>query len=426
MKDTSRRNGDAPGASKRVLVIGAGIVGVAAAIWLKRDGHDVTLVDRGGPAAGTSYGNAGLLASSAIIPVATPGLLAKAPKMLLDPNEPLFVKWRYLPKLLPWLPAFLKNANAADAKRIAAALYHIVGDSLADHQALAAGTGAEHHIVPSDYMVVYKDRAAFEKDAFGWGIRKAHGFEWQELEGDALRRRVPGLAPGQDFAVVLGNHGYITDPGRYVAALARHFAGQGGREIRAEVSEIAIEAGRLRGAVIDRVLEPYDAVLVATGAWSRRLMQSFGLRMPLESERGYHMEFWNPSRRFDTPMMISSGKFVATSMEGRIRCAGIVELGGLAAPPSKAPFALLERQFRRAFPDLTWERTETWMGHRPTLTDSLPVIGEIDGAAGVFAGFGHQHVGLTGGPKTGWLLAQLIGGKKPNTDLAAYSPMRFQ
>ena len=113
-------------------------------------------------------------------------------------------------------------------------------------------------------------------------------------------------------------------------------------------------------------------------------------------------------------------------MEGRIRCAGIVEFGGLDAPPSEAPFRLLEKKFRRAFPHVTWERTERWMGHRPATTDSLPVIGELETAKGVYAGFGHQHVGLTGGPKTGYLLAQLIGGKKPNMDMAPYSPMRFR
>jgi D-amino-acid dehydrogenase len=137
---------------KNVVIIGAGIVGVSTAIWLQRAGHIVTLVDKAGPAEGTSYGNGGVLASCAIVPVTGPGLLKKAPGMLLDPDQPLFMKWRYLPKLLPWLVKYLSHNNEADTRRIAAALYPIIGDSLEDHLALAKGTGGEKYITPSDYV----------------------------------------------------------------------------------------------------------------------------------------------------------------------------------------------------------------------------------------------------------------------------------
>ncbi|MEM6595676.1 MAG: FAD-dependent oxidoreductase, partial [Pseudomonadota bacterium] len=149
----------AEASAKTVAVVGAGIVGVSTAIWLQRDGHKVILIDREGPAAGTSYGNGGVLASCSCVPVTGPGLIKKAPKMALDPNQPLFLKWGYLPKLAPWLLKYLSHANAEDTKRIAAAVAGIVGDSLADHQALAEGTGAERWITPCDYVYVYNDRA---------------------------------------------------------------------------------------------------------------------------------------------------------------------------------------------------------------------------------------------------------------------------
>ncbi len=168
-----------------------------------------------------------------------------------------------------------------------------------------------------------------------------------------------------------------------------------------------------------------DSVILATGVWSGPLMQKLGIRVPLESERGYHMEFFNPSIVPAAPLMISSGKFVITPMEGRIRAAGVLEFGGLDLPASKAPFELLERAVRKTFPTLTFDRFETWMGHRPATSDSIPLIGEVSGSRGVYAGFGHHHVGLTGGPKTGRILAQLASGQKPNLDLASYSPMRF-
>ncbi|WP_244530520.1 NAD(P)/FAD-dependent oxidoreductase [Salaquimonas pukyongi] len=414
------------GPGKKVLVIGAGIVGVSTAIWLQRDGHDVTIVDKAGPGEATSHGNGGILASCAIVPVTGPGLLHKAPLMLFDPGQPLYLKWRYLPRLAPWLVKYLSHANAKDTKRIAASMYNIIGDSLADHQALATGTAGERYLRATDYLYLYDRRRAFEQDAFGWEIRRRHGFTWRELEGDALAEAFPGLTAPDALAISMPDHGLITDPGAYVKALARHFKEQGGAILRGTADKIAVADGRLKGVRIDGKVQPFDVAVVATGAWSQPLMAELGLKVPLETERGYHLELWNPSWTPAAPFMLASGKFVVSPMEGRIRCAGIVEFGGLEAPPSEAPFRLLESKFRKAFPGVRWERTERWMGHRPATTDSLPVIGEVETAKGVYAGFGHQHVGLTGGPKTGYLLAQLISGKKPNMDLAPYSPSRFR
>ncbi|MCB1422728.1 MAG: FAD-binding oxidoreductase [Nitratireductor sp.] len=425
-KKSSAKPAGGEGGGKKVLVIGAGIVGVSTAIWLKRDGHQVTIADRLEPGEATSFGNGGILASCAIVPVTGPGLLHKAPFMLLDPGQPLYMKWRYLPRLAPWLVKYLSHANAKDTKRIAADMYNIIGDSLADHQALAAGTPAERHVRPTDYLYLYDSQKDFGKDAFGWALRKAHGFTWQELQGSALDGLFPGLAVDGAFGISMPDHGLITDPGAYVKALAAHFEAQGGKLLRGSVEDVAVESNRLQGVRIDGETHAFDAAVVATGAWSQPLIAKLGVKVPLESERGYHLELWNPSWIPKAPFMMASGKFVVSPMEGRIRCAGIVEFGGLDAPPSEAPFRLLEKKFRRAFPHVTWERTERWMGHRPATTDSLPVIGEVETAKGVYAGFGHQHVGLTGGPKTGYLLAQLIGGKRPNMDMAPYSPMRFR
>lgn len=411
---------------KKVLVIGAGIVGVSTAIWLQRDGHQVTIVDKLAPGEATSFGNGGILASCAIVPVTGPGLLHKAPLMLLDPGQPLYMKWGYLPRLAPWLVRYLSHANAKDTKRIAADMFNIIGDSLADHQALAAGTPAERYVRATDYLYLYDSRKDFGKDAFGWEIRKKHGYTWKELQGSALDDLFPGLEVKEAFGISMPDHGLITDPGAYVKALAEHFEAKGGKLLRGSVEDISVEDDRLKGVRIDGEAHAFDAAVVATGAWSQPLMAKLGVRVPLESERGYHLELWNPSWMPKAPFMMASGKFVVSPMEGRIRCAGIVEFGGLDAPPSEAPFRLLEKKFRGAFPHVTWERTERWMGHRPATTDSLPVIGEVETAKGVFAGFGHQHVGLTGGPKTGYLLAQLIGGKMPNMDMTPYSPMRFR
>ncbi len=410
--------------TKHVIVIGAGIVGVSTAIWLRRFGQEVTLVDRDGPGQGTSYGNAGLLAACAMVPVTTPGLITKAPKMLLDPDSPLFLRWSYLPKIAPWLVRYLKHANDRDTRRIASDLTDITADTVDQHYALTEGLAARDYLCKSDYVFAYGTRAEFEKDRYSWDLRREHGFVPTLIEGAAVQEFDPSFGTGITCLAVVKDHGFVTDPGGYVAALAQEFEQTGGRIIRATVDDIeAIDGTAPRLITSVGPLEA-DAVVIASGAWSKSLMTRLGLNIPLESERGYHIVMTNASGGPRAPSMISSGKFVATPMRAGLRCAGIVELGGLEAGPSDAPFALLHRKISEAFPALEFEREETWMGHRPATTDSLPLIGEVR-KTGVYTAFGHQHVGLTAGPKTGRLVAGLIADQPSNLNLTPFSPHRF-
>lgn len=408
---------------KTVAIVGAGIVGVSTAIWLQRAGVQVILIDRAGPGEGTSYGNAGILASSSIVPVTVPGLLRKAPGMLFDRNQPLFLKWGYLPRLMPWLVKYLRNANATDATRIADALYGVLGDSLADHQALADGTGAEAYIRPTDYLYGYSSRAGYIADKFTWDLRRKHGFEWGEI--DDFPAHDPAFSPEVGFAINMKNHGMIRSPGDYVQSLAAHAEAQGAQMVKADVTDVVREGGQVTGVRASGDTIACDAMVLATGVWSKALSAKLGMSVPLESERGYHVELWDPNIIPKGPIMIASGKFVVTPMDGRLRMAGVVEFGGLDAPPSEAPFQLLKRQAMAAMPGLEWKNEERWMGHRPAPTDSIPLIGEVSGVKGAFMGFGHQHVGLTGGPKTGHMLAQLITGQKTNMDMTPFDPARF-
>lgn len=413
-------------AGNTIAIVGAGIVGVATAIWLQRAGCSVILLDRKDPGEGASHGNGGVLASCSIVPVTTPGMLAKAPRMVFDRNQPLFLKWTYFPKLLPWLVRYLGHANAGDVKRIADALYPIVGNSLADHQALAAGTGAEKWIVPGDYLFGYRDRRHFEADGFGWSIRRDHGFKWDELEGNAVSEYDPVLTPDLGFAVRLPNHGRITDPGLYVKDLANYFQRNGGQVLKADVEHFIEDSGAIAGVRAGGQTIACDGAVLAAGAWSKSLARKLRMNIPLESERGYHLELLEPSMMPRSPIMIVSGRFVATPMDGRLRLAGILEFGGLAAPVSRAPMALLQKNIEWAIPGIRWKETRQWMGHRPAPADSIPLIGEVPGTRNAYLAFGHHHVGLTGGAKTGKLLSQLIMGQKLDTDLAPYSPSRFQ
>ena len=413
--------------SDQVVVIGAGIVGVSAAIWLRRAGAQVSVVDRVPPGtrASTSFGNAGILAACAVTPVTGPGMLRKIPKMLADSNFPLFMRWVHLPRMLPWLLEYLSHANAPETRRISQGLAPLLYDTVEQHMALAGGTEAAQWIAKSEYSFAYRSRAEFDADAFVWGLREEAGFAPELLEGGAAREFEPNLSPDLGLLAVMRDHGHIRDPGGYVAALGREAERLGARFVQAEARDVELRDGRVRGVVTDAGEIPCATAILATGVWSGPLARKLGLKVPLESERGYHIVFREPRGGPRTPIMVASGKFVATPMAAGLRCAGVIEFGGTAAPASAAPLDLLRRQLRESFPGFECADEEPWLGHRPAPADSLPLIGEI-GATGVLAGFGHHHIGLTSGPKTGRMLAGLATGRRENIDNAAWDPMRFR
>lgn len=408
----------------RVAVIGAGIVGISTAEWLRRQGAEVTLIDRGDPLAAASYGNGGVLARCAVVPVTVPGILAKAPGMLMNRDKPLFMRWSHLPKMAPWLASYLSSAKAPKVREIAAGLAPLLSDTIEQHQALAAGTPAERWIVPSDYLYVYPDRHAFEGDAFGWALRRDHGIVGDELDEAALREYDPNIGPGSKFAYRMTDHGSISLPGAYLSDLTAWFEGQGGTRIVADVTSIDPGEDTVRVRYQGGVVEA-DRVAVCTGVWSKKMAEMLGHKVKMESERGYHIVFENPSHQPPAPYMVADGKFVATPMSDGLRVAGVVEFGGTSKPPSKGPIALLERGIQRLYPEFTSSGQRPWMGHRPSTSDSLPVLGGSTKHARVFFGFGHHHIGLTAGPKSGRLLADLILDKRPNIDVGCYRIERF-
>ena len=411
---------------KRVVVIGGGIMGLSSAIWLLRSGRPVTIVDPGIARRPASFGNAGVLAACSVVPVTTPGLISKAPLLLLNPNFPLFVRWRYLPKLLPWLVRYLKHANASDAARIAKGLAPLTRDTYAQHKALAGGTAAERWLQSSGYFFAYDSRAAFEADGFGWQLRREAGFAWQEFEGERLRELEPSLGPKIGFGILLQDHGFVLSPGGYIAALREVAASLGAITEPAEARGFRLAAdGSVQAVITTNGEIEADAAVIATGAWSKMLTAQLGLDVPLETERGYHVMFYGPSVKPRQPTMVASGKFVATPMADGLRCAGVVEFGGLNLPAHKPPIELILRQVKEAFPALTFTHYDEWLGHRPAPSDSLPLIGEVPRHRGIFLAFGHHHIGLTTGAKTGRLLAALVNGEQSEIDMTPYTPARF-
>jgi len=410
----------------KVIVAGAGINGVSSAVWLQRAGHEVVLIDRNGPASGTSYGNAGVLAAGSIIPITTPGLLAKIPKMLFAPSAPLFVRWKYLPKVIPFLTQYLSHANLGHVKLYARVMSQLLYDTVKQHRELAEGTGAEKYITNDDYYFGYDTKAAFEADAFAWDIRKQNGLIFKVLGKKEFEKLDSVYKNIFEVVVANKNHGKISDPGAYIKKLASYFEVNGGVIVKSNVTGL-IENGRsLLGLKTDDGDILSDHVVFTLGPWSGDIAKKLGLFIPFESERGYHIELINPSTMPKAPIMVASGKFVVTPMDGRIRLAGVVEFGGLDAYASKAPIELLKANAIKLFPGIKYDRIDEWLGHRPTTANSLPLIGRVNKYDNVLTGFGHQHVGLTGGAKTGRILAGLIDKQKPNIDLSEFDPNRYR
>ena len=314
--------------------------------------------------------------------------------------------------------------QSKNVEHIASGLHDLLYDSVDQHHALADGTSAAQYLSDEDWIYGYKNRAAYIDDSYGWSIRKKHGVPYEEMSAEDLSFHDPALAQRFGFAVRLHRHGRIADPGAYVTALMDEFCSQGGTFQRATITDIRIQYGRCTALQSDQGPLTADQYVLTLGAWSGPFAKMLGITVPIESERGYHIEYVNPSVHLKSPVMVAAGKFVMHSMNGRLRCAGVVEFAGLDAPPSKAPLALLKSQVKELFPEMTYDRIEEWMGHRPSTPDSLPIIGHAPLASNILLGYGHQHVGLTGGPKTGRWLAQLASGRSPNTDLEAYSPRR--
>ncbi|HET6305784.1 MAG TPA: FAD-dependent oxidoreductase [Rhodopila sp.] len=417
----------------RIVVIGGGVVGLATAVELLRDGHAVTVVEPGEPGGeqAASYGNGTLLNPSSVIPMSAPGLWKKVPGYLRDPLGPLTIRWSYLPRLLPWLRRFLQAGSSAD--KVAAtgrALQPLLADAPALHRKLAEEAGVGELITRQGVLFAFPDRAAFEAEALSWGVRRANGVKWLELDADELRQREPALDRHYTFALLVEENGQCRDPGAYVAALARHVLALGATIVRSGATGFRIEAGRLRAVTTREGEIACDKAVIAAGAWSKPLAAAAGDRVSLETERGYHAVIADPGIEPRYPVMPSDGKMACVMTPSGLRLAGQVELAGLEAAPNWKRAEVLLAFARKVYPglpeDLPAERVKLWMGHRPSTPDGLPCLGVASGCADVVHAFGHGHVGLTAAAMTGKLVADLLAGRTPPFDLAPFSAGRFR
>src|ERR1051326_8165450 len=412
-----------------VVVIGAGIVGLCCATYLQRDGRKVVVVDPAGPGEGASYGNAGGLNGSSIVPVAMPGVLAKVPHWLLDPAGPLSIRLRYLPQLLPWLYRFVRAGRPELVRAQARALRGLLAPTLGMPREIAASVGAADLIQRSGLLVVYRSEASFAADAEANRLRVDNGVKIDELNKDELRQIEPTLPPASTRPRFIPENGYCRNPLRLSRALAEALVANGGEIRRARAEGFAFAAGKVEAVLTSTGRIPAAAVVLAAGAHSKPLAARLGEKVPLDTERGYHAMITAPEVAPRLPIMDAEAKFVATPMEEGLRMAGTVEFAGLEAPPEWHRARVLLRHGQAMFPGLprtvAEDRVALWMGFRPSMPDSLPVIGPTRRYANAFLAFGHGHIGLIGAPMTGRAIADLIAGQRPALDVAPFRAARF-
>jgi D-amino-acid dehydrogenase len=406
-----------------IAIIGAGVIGLTTALRLATGGREVVVVDPNDAGSGASYGNAGVVASYACAPIGNPDVLRNLASLLFNPESPLAVRRASLPALLPWLTRFVWQSMPGRARHNGRALADLLQEAIPAWRELAEQAEVSDLFRHEGCLYVYRDRMPPRNGEWSARLRDELGVRQEWLTSAQVAALEPALAAAAG-GVFFPDATHIVDPSALTQRLAAAAQAQSTAFQRARVTRLTPQDdGHIRLDGPDFTLEARNVVLAA-GAWSRFLARQAGENIPLDTERGYHIEFGLDTSPITRPVHPVELGFYITPMVGRLRVAGTVELGGLSAPPNPHRIALLERGVRQLFPDLGPVRSQ-WLGFRPSLPDSLPVIGRSRRTPNLICAFGHGHLGMTLAGVTSRIVADLIGDRSGGRDLAAFRPDRF-
>lgn len=411
--------------AKSVTVIGAGLVGVCCALHLQREGFKVRLVEKGEPGRGASFGNAGSFGIASCVPFSMPGILKKVPKMLLDSESPLKLRWSHVPRALPWFLSSIANSRRSRVEEIAAARNSLLVHVHDGYAPLIEDAGAEQWVKDDGLLMTFESEAAFEGAAYGLELRSRHGVHMDILDGNEARQIEPALATSVIKAVSLPDVHRTIDPFRLCSALAADFVRRGGEIVNAEVKGFEIGTEGPTRIATDKGPLDVETVVIAAGVWSRPLAAQLGTHVPLEAERGYHVMFANPGFGLRRAITSVDRSISLADMHDGIRASGVAEFAAPDAAPDMRNADMVMRQAKQLLPGLKGEPASKWMGPRPSHPDSKPVIGRSPRHKNVLFAFGHDHLGLTMAGITGKLIAELATGKPTTVDLAPFRPDRF-
>ncbi len=411
---------------KHIAVIGAGVVGLAIAVKLRREGYRVSLFDPDEPGSHTSSGNAALIMTAQISPLSSPGLWRKVPAMLADSNGPLVVRWQHLPRLMPWFVRFLKNSTWSRYEAIAETLAPLVTRSL-DSWLSLVGPGEGARLFRQDGLLyVFKHPKNFRAAQKEAEFRRRYGVHSEIIPAEELRQMEPALGPNLAGGLLYPDSGHCTDPQALSTSLASAFRMAGGEVRRARVRQLASAPNGAVRVVTDDGEFIVDEVVVSAGIWSPELVKPFGVKALLAAERGYNLTLRHPQIELRRPIGAGDDKFIITPLSGGIRLAGTAEFAGLDSPPDWRRSDMLLGAAKTILPDINGEQTATrWMGARPSTPDSLPIVGRTPKNPNIICAFGHSHLGLTLGAVTAELVSDLVKQRGGNSGIAALRPDRF-
>ena len=409
-----------------IAVVGAGVVGLCTALEAQRKGYQVTLFDRDEPGLGASFGNAGYLATELIEPLSNPQTLRSAIALLLNPNGPLSLPLPYLHRITPWLVRFIlaaKSRPLADSRK---GLMQLNKTAVAAWKRCLDDIGASEQIVKSGYMLVWESSSKRHEALQHQRWLSENGIVTELVEGATLAEREPALVNTVSHALFFPDAYRVREPYELCVMLFSVFMARGGHFVQQEITAIEASAGEV---ALCRFSDKYRYAnaIICTGAWSKQLLQSVGLSVPLEAERGYHLTIPEAGKMLNNSIGSAERKFVMGPLDSGLRVVGISQLGGLQLGPFKHCFDILRHHSRKLLPGLSHDSLSdsAWMGHRPTLPDSLPVIDRHPQYPHLLFAFGHQHLGLTQAAVTAELVVQLLRNEESEIDLTLYRVNRF-
>lgn len=406
-----------------IAVIGAGVVGLCCAHELQRRGDRVLLIDASGPGAETSFGNAGSISIGNVLPQATPGVISKGLRMLADPLAPLKLDWPRLPDYAGWLAHFVGAGRRQRVLAISAALSALNRASREAWLALCAAVNAEDLLADSGYLHVYSEPQSFIAGRWERKLMRQYGVGFDVLDRQQLLDLEPGIGAGFAHAVFQRDALAMRDPGGICLRLAFDLQQRGAGLLRARVSALQRDGSGYR-VLTDQGVVSAGRVVIAAGAWSNRLLQPFGVQLPIVPARGYHLMFTPTAPVLQRPTLWAERYMVISPQLSGVRVTSIKELTALDRPPRFGLMRRLAPEARRIFPALPVQHEAEWSGNRPCTPDSLPIIDQLPDEQ-IFLATGHGHLGLTQAPITGRLLSQLMANETPDLALTPYRWNRF-
>ena len=411
--------------SGKTIIIGAGVIGAATALTLQKGGHDVTLLDREAPCAGASFGNAGAIVNGSCAPIAMPGILFDVVRMMTQADSPFSMKPAYLHKLLPWLFRFLLQSRSSAVNKNAKHLHALSQHAVASWQQLVKNSELSALVKASGWLKVYESEKTFAGATKARELLDQNGTPYELLNVAQIRDLEPNLAPIFKHGFYQKDSMSISNPARLVTGMVELFVNRGGTYTQFAVNQIKVRDTdiQLKSAAQSLIA---DKVVIAAGAWSRPLARQLGDKVPLETERGYHLMLpQSTPALLSRPVMNEESSFVLCPMETGLRMTAQVELAGLELAADYRKIRNLLPQAKRMLPGLNIREESVWMGFRPSLPDSLPVIGFSKKSGKVLYAFGHQHLGMTLAAITGKVIADLVANREPPMAVSPYRPNRF-